>query len=58
MDEKRGVYRCSACDWEKDVSGDAALGKRDDQRMKRLIFWEFYAHSYEQHRAKGKGQKG
>ena len=58
IDEKRGVYRCSACDWEKNLSADAALHKRADGRVKMLVFWEFYAHAYEQHRAKGKRQKG
>ncbi len=46
VDRKKGIYRCSACDWVKDISGDASRRKRDDQRVISLIFQEFSAHMF------------
>ena len=46
VDRKTGIYRCSACDWVKDIRGDASRQKRDDQRMIMLIFQEFNAHKF------------
>jgi len=46
FDRKKGIYRCSACDWTKDVRSDGSRRKRDDQRTIMEIFREFNAHKF------------
>ena len=46
FDRKKGIYRCSACDWVKDLRRDGARRKRDDKSMIRAVFIEFNSHRY------------
>jgi len=46
FDRKKGIYRCSACDWVKDLRSDGARRKRDDKSMIRAVFIEFNSHRY------------